>query len=121
MVPEDVLRPARLATPDTKGGDAAWERMGDVVKGTWLHIADNSWKAGYQWCIKSKALIETLSMEVKTPYAAADAWGRGRQNEFPQDFGGGAESPASARRLSAAGSSQNSLEPSRPQGSGLGD
>jgi hypothetical protein len=92
------------------------------VKGEWLHINSTGWKAGYQWCIKSKSIVEKLAMDVKTPYAAADAWGRGRQNEFPSDFGGPQdESIDSARRLSAAGSSHNALEPTQPQIKGLSE
>jgi hypothetical protein len=119
MVPEYVLKQAQQATPNPKAGDSEWEKFGDVVKGEWLHIGNNSWKAGYQWCIKSKALVESLSMEVKQPYAAADAWGRGRRGEFPQDFGAGTESLDSGRKLSTAGSSHNPLEPSQPQSTGL--
>jgi len=55
MVPDAVLRSARQAAPNPRAGDAEWEKMGDIVKGEWLHIGNNSWKAGYQWCIKSKA------------------------------------------------------------------
>lgn len=108
-VPQDLLRNASLVNPDTSG-DAAFPG-GDVLKGQWLHIHD--WKAGYQWVIKTKEAIERLQLDdALPPYPAADRWGRGRQKEFPEDFGGGAESLDSARRLSSSG---NPLEPREPQ------
>jgi hypothetical protein len=55
------------------------------------------------------------------PYEAADKWGRGRRNEFPEDFGGKAESLEGARKLAAGGSKHNKLERENPQVKGLGD
>jgi hypothetical protein len=109
-VPQTLLRNASQADPDTSG-DAAFP-SGDVLKGQWLHIHD--WKAGYQWVIKTEAAIQQLQLDdALPPYPAADQWGRGRQKEFPEDFGGGPESLDSARRLSGSGG--NALEAGEPQ------
>jgi len=120
-VPEWILNSATKETPDTSG-DKAWEGKVDVIKGEWLHIADKSWKAGYQWVLKNKEHIEKMQLEAALPpYEAADKWGRGRRNEFPEDFGGKAESLEGARKLAAGGSKHNKLERENPQVKGLGD
>jgi len=120
-IPKSVLKNAQQGTPDT-GGDKKWEGASDVVKGQWLHIADGSWKAGFQWCIKSAEIIHALTMEVKEPYEAADAWGRGRQAEFPMDFDvRPPDDRESASSLSRAGHDENDLEPSEAQQFGLSD
>lgn len=109
-VPQTLLRNANLVEPDT-GGDAAFP-SGDVLKGQWLHI--NDWKSGYQWVIKTESAIRRLQLDdALLPYPAADTWGRGRQKEFPEDFGGGAGSLDSAGKLSRSGGS--GLEPGKPQ------
>lgn len=120
-VPKEVLESATTVhAPDTSG-DKAWEGKGDVVRGEWKHIADKSWKAGYQWAIKTMATILKLRLDgALVPYEAADKWGRGRQNEFPEDFRGGLESVESGRKLAEAGFEHNPLERDKPQVKGVG-
>lgn len=115
-VPKEVLESATTVhAPDTSG-DKAWEGKGDVVKGEWKHIAEKSWKAGYQWAIKTKETILKLRLDgALVPYEAADKWGRGRKNEFPEDYGGGAESVESGKKLAEAGFKHNPLDRDKPQ------
>jgi len=115
LVPEEILSSATMAKPDTSG-DKSWEGQGEVLKGTWLHIGGQGWKAGFQWCIKSEKIIkEKLTLDAALPVLeAADKWGRGRMNEFPdlrsRKLTGAGESQESGRQLAAAGSARNPYE-----------
>jgi len=129
-VPEEMLKRAEEPqTPDTAAGDKKWDQVGDVVKGQWLHIDRNDWKAGYQWVIKTEARLRELKLvDVLRPYKAADVWGRGANIEFPEDFRknpqipdkhGPKETYEDVKALVALAS--NPHEPTKPQEKGVGD
>jgi len=89
-VPQEILnQQAGDAHPPNNSGDTHWIGKGDVIKGEWKHIEQNSWKAGYQWAIKTQSLIDKMLLENEAlpPFKAADEWGRGRNVEYPEYFG----------------------------------
>jgi hypothetical protein len=84
----NIKSTSRRRTPNNSG-DTHWIGKGDVIKGEWKHIEQNSWKAGYQWAIKTQSLIDKMLLENEAlpPFKAADEWGRGRNVEYPEYFG----------------------------------
>jgi hypothetical protein len=118
LVPESIISKTDQADPDPDAPESSWAKFGASIKGKWKHIGDKKWKNGFQWVFKNQDVIhkEFKFAGSKHPYAAADAWGQGREIEYPEVFGKGrGPGKKEVESLTEKGREINKYESEEPQ------